>query len=239
MDVILQDCTSHKLIAKARYTEQAPHQIRARATAYLNNAATAARSAVQRLHTAAEHALQRADGASAAAQSDSDKGSDIRHKAMASLTAAGATVRAAAHRLQLAADSALRSSSADGDSGEARNRNPDDPQVGRPQFMFMWPCQAGIPVQKIVFVTYARLTTATDYLTSLHHAVSDRTLQIGCSCCLHIHCSASLAAGNLVPYFRNRSTGKDCCPGCDNQSPGSCTVSCQCFVIPSARPSRL
>ncbi|KAL3158495.1 hypothetical protein ABBQ38_010727 [Trebouxia sp. C0009 RCD-2024] len=128
VDVILQDCTSHKLIAKARYTEQAPHQIRARATAYLNNAATAARSAVQRLHTAAEHALQRADGASAAAQSDSDKGSDIRHKAMASLTAAGATVRAAAHRLQLAADSALRSSSADGDSGEARNRNPDDPQ---------------------------------------------------------------------------------------------------------------
>ena len=129
VDVILQDSASHKLIAKARYTEQAPHRLRARATAYLTNAATAARSAVQRLQTAAEHALQRADGAPAA-QSDSDKGSDIRHKAMASLTAAGATVRAAAHRLQLAADSVLRSSSADGDSSDAADGDADDPQVG-------------------------------------------------------------------------------------------------------------
>ncbi|KAL3160187.1 hypothetical protein ABBQ32_010950 [Trebouxia sp. C0010 RCD-2024] len=128
VDVILQDSTSHKLIAKARYTEQAPHRIRARATAYLSNAATAARSAVQRLQTAAEHALQRADGTSSAAQSESDKSSDIRYKAMASLTAAGATVRAAAHRVQLAADSVLRSSSADGESAEASNMNADDPQ---------------------------------------------------------------------------------------------------------------
>lgn len=128
VEVVLQDCTSHKLIAKARYTEQAPPRIRARATAYLTNAATAARSAVQRLQTAAEHALQRTDS-SPAAQPDSDKSSDIRHKAMASLATAGATVRAAAHRLQLAADSALRSSSADGDSADAADGDPDDAQV--------------------------------------------------------------------------------------------------------------
>ena len=114
VDVVLQDSASNKLIAKARYTEQAPHTIRAKATAYLTNAASAARSAVQRLQTAAEHALQRPDS-TALSQADSDKipGPDIRHKAVASLTSAGASVRAAAHRLQAAADSVLHSSPAD------------------------------------------------------------------------------------------------------------------------------
>ena len=131
VDVILQDSTSQKLVAKARYTEQAPHTIRARATAYLTNAATAAKSAVQRVQTAAEHAMQRAEG-TLATQSSSDRSPDIRHKAMASLTTAGATVRAAAHRLQLAADSVLRSSSAIEEPAEAADGSTDDAQV-RPQ----------------------------------------------------------------------------------------------------------
>ncbi len=115
VDVTLQDATSHRLVAKSRYTEQAPHTIRGRASAYLTTAASAARSAVQRLQTAAESALQRTDIGSAGEsyQSGPDQSPDIRHKAMASLTTAAAAVRAAAHRLQLAADGVLRSSSAD------------------------------------------------------------------------------------------------------------------------------
>lgn len=112
VDVILQDATSHKLVAKARYTEQAPHTMRARASAYLTNAASAARSAVHRLQTAAESALQYPDSSSAdqSSPAESDPAPDIKQKAMTSLTSAGATVRAAAHRLQMAADSVLRSS---------------------------------------------------------------------------------------------------------------------------------
>ena len=113
VDVILQDATSHKLVAKARYTEQAPHTMRARASACFTTAASAARSAVHRLQTAAESALQKSDSsAGQSSQAESDRGPDIKHKAMASLTSAGATVRAAAHRLQMAADSVLRSSAA-------------------------------------------------------------------------------------------------------------------------------
>ena len=126
--VILHDSTSHKVIAKARYTEQAPSALRARANAYLNNAATAAKSAVQRVQTAAEHALHRADGA-LGTQSDSDRSLDIRHKTMASLTKAGATFRAAAHRIQLAADSILPSSSAVEESAAAAERGTDSAQV--------------------------------------------------------------------------------------------------------------
>lgn len=114
VQVVLQDSASNKLIAKARYTEQAPHTIRAKARAYLTHAASAARSAVQRLQTAAEHTLQRSDS-TALGQADSDNipMPDIRHKATASLTSAGVTVRAAAHRLHVAADNVLHSSPAD------------------------------------------------------------------------------------------------------------------------------
>lgn len=128
VDVILQDSTSQKLIAKARYTEQAPSTLRARANAYLNNAATAAKSAVQRVQTAAEHALHRADG-TLSPRADSDRSLDIKHKTMASLTKAGVTFRAAAHRMQLAADSILPSSSAAEDSAEAAERSADSAQV--------------------------------------------------------------------------------------------------------------
>ena len=132
VDVTLQDSASHKLIAKARYTEQAPLKLRAKATAYLTNAASAARSAVQRIQTAAGHAVQRPEGA-AAAHSDPDKSLDLKHKAVASLSAAGATVMAAAQRLQQASNSVLHSSSADdsqaqGDTTEAAT-SPNHAQV--------------------------------------------------------------------------------------------------------------
>ena len=131
VEVILRDAKSQKLVAKGRYTEQAPHTIRATASAYLTNAASAARSAVQRLQTAAESALQRADHSldGQSDHSDADKSLDIRHKAMASLTTAGATVRAAAHRLQLAADSVLRSSSADPDQSKQAELDAESVQV--------------------------------------------------------------------------------------------------------------
>ena len=128
VDVILKDSASQKLIAKARYTEQAPSTLRARANAYLNNAATAAKSAVQRVQNAAEHALHRADG-TLGTQSDSDRSLDIRHKTMVSLTKAGVTFKAAAHRLQLAADSILPSSSAAEEPAEAAERSADRAQV--------------------------------------------------------------------------------------------------------------
>ena len=128
VEIVLQDSTSQKLVAKARYTEQAPHTIRARANAYLNNAATAAKSAVQRVQTAAEHALHRADG-TLGTWSDSDRSSDIKHKTMASLTNAGVAFRAAAHRMQLAADSILPSSSAVKESTEAAGQSRDSAQV--------------------------------------------------------------------------------------------------------------
>ena len=120
VNVSLQDAISHKLVAKGRYTEQAPHTIRARASAYLTTAASAARSAVHRLQAVAESALQRADSTtgSQSNQAGSDQSQDIKHKAMASLANAGATVRAAAHRLQVAADSVLHSSSADLQHGQ-------------------------------------------------------------------------------------------------------------------------
>lgn len=125
VDVILQHATSHKMIAKGRYTEQAPHTVRARASAYFHTAASAARSAVQRLQTAAESALQRNASSAASsseqtesAHAESDQTQEIRRKAMASLTSAGATVKAAAHRLQVAADNVLRPSS--GESQQAQ-----------------------------------------------------------------------------------------------------------------------
>lgn len=139
VDVILQNATSCKMIAKGRYTEQAPHTIRARASAYFNTAASAARSAVNRLQTAAESALQ-GNASSAASSSEqtesahaqSDQTQDIRHKAMVSLTNAGATVKAAAHRVQAAADNMLRSSSADSQQAEtdSAENNADSTEVG-------------------------------------------------------------------------------------------------------------
>ena len=128
VEVILQDRSSQKLVAKARYTEQAPLKIRARANAYLNTAATAAKSAVQRVQTAAEHALHKADG-TLGTWSGSGKSPDTRHKTMASLTQAGATFKAAAHRIQMAADSILPSSSASEASAEAAKRSTDNAQV--------------------------------------------------------------------------------------------------------------
>ncbi len=127
------------MIAKGRYTEQAPHTVRARASAYFNTAASAARSAVHRLQTAAESALQRTDSSGASsseqtesAHAESDQTQDIRHKAMVSLTSAGATVKAAAHRLQVAADNVLRSSSGDAQQAETNSteNNADSTEVG-------------------------------------------------------------------------------------------------------------
>lgn len=130
VDVIVQDSISHKLIAKARYTEQAPSSIKARANAYFNSAATAAKSAVHRVQNAAEHALQRSDSMSGA-QLDSDRGLDIRHKAMTSLTSARETLRAAAHRAQLAAESMIPSSASSSSSAidEAADTSTDNAQV--------------------------------------------------------------------------------------------------------------
>ena len=139
VDVILQNATSHKMIAKGRYTEQAPHIIRARASAYFNMAATAAKSAVHRLQTAAGSALQRNASSAASsseqtesADAESDQTQDIRRKAMASLTSAGATVKAAAHRLQVAADNVLRSSSGDAQLVETNSaeNSADSTEVG-------------------------------------------------------------------------------------------------------------
>ena len=129
VDVIVQDSNSQKLIAKARYTEQAPSSIKARANAYFNSAATAARSAVHRVQNAAEHALQRSDSMSGT-QSDSDRSPDIRHKAMTSLTNARDAVRAAAHRTQLAAESISPSASSFSSAvDEAADRSTDNAQV--------------------------------------------------------------------------------------------------------------
>lgn len=128
VEVILQDSTSQKLIAKARYTQQAPSTLRARANTYLINAATAAKSAVQRVQSAAEHALHRADG-TLGIGSDSGKSPDIRHKTMESLSKAGSTFRAAAHRMQLAADSILPASSAVEELAAAAERGTDSAQV--------------------------------------------------------------------------------------------------------------
>ena len=139
VDVILHNATSRKMIAKGRYTEQAPHTIRARASAYFNTAASAARSAVNRLQTAAESALQgnaSSDASSSeqteSARAQSDQTQDIRHKAMVSLTNAGTTVKAAAHRLQAAADNMLRSSSGDSQQAEtdSAENNADSTEVG-------------------------------------------------------------------------------------------------------------
>ncbi len=127
------------MIAKGRYTEQAPHTIRARASAYFNTAASAARSAVHRLQTAAESALQRSGSSAASlleqtesARTESDQMPDIRHKAMVSLTSAGAAVKAAAHRLQTAADNVLRSSSGDSQQAETNSAEnaADSTEVG-------------------------------------------------------------------------------------------------------------
>lgn len=127
------------MIAKGRYTEQAPHTIRARASAYFNTAASAARSAVHRLQTAAESALQRSGSSAASlseqtesAHTESDQMPDIRHKAMVSLTSAGAAVKAAAHRLQTAADNVLRSSSGDSQQAETNSAEnaADSTEVG-------------------------------------------------------------------------------------------------------------
>ena len=139
VDVILQNATTHKMIAKGRYTEQAPHTIRARASAYFNTAATAAKSAVHRLQTAAESALQRNASSAASsseqtesADAESDQTQNIRRKAVASLTSAGATVKAAAHRLQVAADNVLRSSSGDAQLAETNSaeNSADSTEVG-------------------------------------------------------------------------------------------------------------
>lgn len=144
VDVILQNATSHKMIAKGRYTEQAPHTIRARASAYFNTAASKARSAVHRLQTAAEGALQRNGSVAAnlsaakvseqteSVHTESDQMQDVRQKAMATLTSAGAAVKAAAHRLQVAADNTLRSSSGDSQQAETNSadNNSDSTEVG-------------------------------------------------------------------------------------------------------------
>ena len=129
VEVTLQDAKSHRLVAKGRYTEQAPHTIKSRASAYLTTAASAAKSTLQRLQTAAEHVLhtdgqsinsgsishQAGNGSSIASSAGGDGArvlaSDLQQKVMASFGQAGMTARAAANRLQRAADSALRSSS--------------------------------------------------------------------------------------------------------------------------------
>ncbi|KAL0027083.1 hypothetical protein WJX79_004282 [Trebouxia sp. C0005] len=111
VDVILQNATSHKMIAKGRYTEQAPHTIRARASAYFNTAASKARSAVHRLQTAAEGALQR-NGSVAA-----------------NLSAAKVSEQT---ELQVAADNTLRSSSGDSQQAETNSadNNSDSTEAG-------------------------------------------------------------------------------------------------------------
>ena len=130
VDVTLRDSHSQRLVAKGRYTEQAPHARQGRASAYLRNGIAAAKSAVQRLQTAAEHALHRDNSNTAGQltnqtgrrngssgqsvdQSGSETVSDLRNRTMASFGQARASVRAAAQRLQHAADNALRSSSAE------------------------------------------------------------------------------------------------------------------------------
>ena len=152
VEVTLQDAKSQRLVAKGRYTEQAPHTIKSRASAYLTTAASAAKSTLQRLQTAAEHVLhtdgqnansgsvphQTGDGNSSASSAGGDGtwvlAPDLRQKAVASFGQAGVTVRATANRLQRAADSALRSSSAaaqqdTGADADSRQHSTEQPEV--------------------------------------------------------------------------------------------------------------
>lgn len=119
MDVVLQDATTKRLVARARYIEQAPHGIRAKAASYLHSAATAAKSAVQRLqqnagsirHKAGDILFEDSNGQHAE-HAEPILGT-AREAASAYMASATATMKAAAQRLQHAAENALQSSSAD------------------------------------------------------------------------------------------------------------------------------
>lgn len=131
VDVILRDAKTQRLVAKGRYTEQGPHELRARASAYLHSTAEAARSAVLRLQHTAESVTNRADSStpnnavSAAKQAASENASDpaergsaytsehhtladAKQAASAYVSSATSAVKAAAQRLQHAAGGALQ-----------------------------------------------------------------------------------------------------------------------------------
>lgn len=113
MDVILKDAKTKRLVARARYTEQIPHGIRAKASTYLHNAATAARAAVQRLQQGAESISHKAE--QILFEDDADQGHaehavvTAKSTASAYVESATASVKAAAQRLQHAAETVLRS----------------------------------------------------------------------------------------------------------------------------------
>ena len=116
MDVILRDAKTKRLVARARYTEQTPHGIRAKASTYLHNAATAARAAVQRLQQGAESISHKAE--QILFEDDTDEGHaehaeravvGAKSTASAYVESATASVKAAAQRLQHAAETVLRS----------------------------------------------------------------------------------------------------------------------------------
>lgn len=112
MDVILQDAKSKRLVAKGRYTEQAPHGIRAKASSYLHNAATAARAAVQRLQQSAESIAHKAEDVlfeDSNAEHAETAVAKAKGTASAYVASATASVKAAAQKLQHAAETVLHS----------------------------------------------------------------------------------------------------------------------------------
>ena len=112
VDVNLRDAKTRRLVARARYTEQTPHGIRAKASTYLHNAATAARAVVQRLQQGAESISHKAE--QILFEDDADEGhaehAVVNAKSTAYVESATASVKAAAQRLQHAAETVLRSS---------------------------------------------------------------------------------------------------------------------------------
>ena len=112
MDVILQDAKSKRLVAKGRYTEQAPHGIRAKASSYLHNAAAAARAAVQRLQQSAESITHKAEDVLFEDLNEEHAESAVmkaKGTPSAYVASATASVKAAAQKLQHAAETVLHS----------------------------------------------------------------------------------------------------------------------------------
>ena len=123
VDVTLQDAKFKRLVAKGRYTEQAPHGIRAKASSYLHNAAAAARAAVQRLQQSAESITHKAEDVLFEDLNEQHAESAVmkaKGTASAYVASATASMKAAAQKLQHAAETVLHSA-ADTTSTHASN----------------------------------------------------------------------------------------------------------------------
>lgn len=117
MVITLRDAKSKRLVAKAHYTELTPHGIRAKATSYMHNAASAAKAALQRLQQNAESIRHKAgdilfeDSHAEHAEHAEPVWGHARKAASAYVASATSTVKSAAQKLQHAAGNALQPAS--------------------------------------------------------------------------------------------------------------------------------